>query len=268
MPRWSDLFALEEWIDNGCAVALQITDQDNESFHSITCHGVEFGADRRSCTLWYTDSDNDPLFLLNEETLTAALRDDGYWEFEDDTVLYKDYVIVDMFTLRRNWRCASRIEITEGGFGPAFGEAWRTSGSVSTQLLAPETDNYAAFLTASSPASLSQTVDTPAASFCVAFDFMFVDGVGELEILLDGTLLERYPAVQSEELLATSLLVTDEELLSLEGAELTFLWNGPPGSRLLLDNVVSAGIFVPDPGTLVLLAAGGLLLVRRRRRTK
>ena len=57
--------------------------------------------------------------------------------------------------------------------------------------------------------------------------------------------------------------------LGLDGAELSFRFNGETGSRVWLDRIEVRALPVPEPSTLAMLSAvaiaGSIALIRRRR---
>lgn len=106
-------------------------------------------------------------------------------------------------------------------------------------------DVTVASLVAASPASISQTVDTPDSPFAVSFIYRFETTTGTLTVSLDGTMLATInaPADLETEFQSFSINVTNPALLGLTGAPLTFEINSDiPGSTVLLDNIQFPGL--------------------------
>ena len=103
----------------------------------------------------------------------------------------------------------------------------------------------AARFIAGSPASLIQAIDTPATPFDIAFDYSFdaaaVGGGATLQVLLDGVLLDTINALIADVFQAATVSVTAPALGGATAIDLEFLFNGPTGSTMLLDNVVVDG---------------------------
>jgi hypothetical protein len=179
-------------------------------------------------------------------------------------------------------------------------------GTVRTgvQQMQRAADNVVARFTTGSPVSLSQTVAgaLPGADFNLTFTTLFETTTGVLQVFLDSILLGTInaPAVPDSAFVAQSLGIA---VGSFAGSShlLSFLFDGPTGSRLLLDDVVFPGLVnggfqtglspwiaagpgdvgliavstdgavpvpvpvpVPTPLALIALAAGLLALGRRR----
>jgi len=149
-----------------------------------------------------------------------------------------------------------------------LGSNWTVSGGGTAAVIETGPQEYAVELTAGSPVTLSQPVDTPAAPFDLSFDVQFLDDdLGcELTVTLDGTLLDTLwpPAPLPGAMVSHSLRVGEQSLLGLDGALLELTYDGPAGSRVMLDNVTITQ--APEPATLSLLALSGLAAFRRRRR--
>lgn len=151
-------------------------------------------------------------------------------------------------------------------------------------------------LVTGSPVSITQQVDTPAAAFNLDFEYQFETATGTLSVLLDGTEIGMFnaPAVLDGTFISESILI-DGALLNLTGVDLTFLFDGPTGSVVLIDNIEFPGIVngnfndgtldpwqvaaspnatatlvprsdVPEPTTAVLGLIGIAGLARRRRK--
>lgn len=125
-------------------------------------------------------------------------------------------------------------------------------------------------LTAGSPAVISQSVDTPAQSFRVSFDYTYLDAAGSLGLSLAGTLLDAVApsAGVPGDFGVRRLTIVDPALRGRAGVALEFSFDGNPGSQALIDNV--ALVPLPEPGRGILLGASlfavaGLAALRRRR---
>ncbi len=134
-------------------------------------------------------------------------------------------------------------------------------GTASTTMLG--IGDYASQLTAGSPVSISQLIDTPGLPFTLDFLFDFQTPTGTLDVTLDGQLLASLTAADDTEpgFTALSLDVTAPALLGLADAELVFIFDGDTGSAVLLDNV----LIIPEAGGWVLMGLGVTALLHRRR---
>lgn len=100
-------------------------------------------------------------------------------------------------------------------------------------------------LVSGSPASISQTVNTPGSPFAVSFVYRFESAAGVLTVSLDGTVLATIdaPADLQTDFQSFSVDVTNPTLLGLTGVPLTFEINSDiPGSTVLLDNIQFPGL--------------------------
>jgi hypothetical protein len=112
-------------------------------------------------------------------------------------------------------------------------------------LLTVPDDVTAALLVTGSPASISQTVNTPGEEFAVSFVYRFESAAGVLTVSLNGTVLATInaPAVLQTEFQSFSVGVTSSTLRGLTGVPLTFEINSDiPGSTVLLDNIQFPGL--------------------------
>lgn len=103
---------------------------------------------------------------------------------------------------------------------------------------------FAAQLVTGSPVSLSQTVDTPQGPFSLVFDYLFETLTGELMVMLDDVLLGSLVAplsLQNGFLTATLPILDGSPLIGRTDVSLVFLFDGPKGSSILLDNIVFVG---------------------------
>lgn len=100
-------------------------------------------------------------------------------------------------------------------------------------------------LVSGSPASISQTVNTPGSPFAVSFVYRFESTAGVLTVSLDGTVLATIDAPTDllTEFQSFSVSVSNSTLLGLTGASLTFeIDSDIPGSTVLLDNIQFPGL--------------------------
>lgn len=162
-------------------------------------------------------------------------------------------------------------------------------------------DVYAELVTAS-PATLSQAVHTPDEAFEITFDFWFYSGVGELLVQLGDLVLGTLLAADflNDGFTTHTFAVLDPSYLDMD-LLLSFVFDGPPGSVLRLDEIgfrvaglavggVAKGDFqvlgnglagwtgggdghvrlatvtTPEPASLALFASGLLLVFGWRRR--
>lgn len=93
-------------------------------------------------------------------------------------------------------------------------------------------------MTTGSPAELSRIVDTPDAPFTLQFDALFEVGDGVLTVLFgDDELVSLHAGDFDLGVLRTFFIPVDDPFLNLVDVALRFLWDGPAGSVLRLDNV-------------------------------
>lgn len=146
---------------------------------------------------------------------------------------------------------------------------WNVLGPGTATLQALADGTRAVQLTAGSPVSISQFIDTPTEAFDLLFDYEFLTTSGAIEVLLDGQLLGEISAPDSlaGAFASAMLAVNNPALLGKSGLELIFRFDGITGSQVLLDNV-SAATVVPLPATFWLLAPIlGLLAATKRSKT-
>jgi hypothetical protein len=107
--------------------------------------------------------------------------------------------------------------------------------------------SLAAKLVTGSPASLSQTIDTPASPQSLQFDYKFESTSGVLDITINGTSIGTLaaPGTLSGAFSTASFLVSGL-LLDLQDAILSFVLDGVAGSSILIDNVLFPGLINGD----------------------
>ena len=128
------------------------------------------------------------------------------------------------------------------------------SGTVGTSVRSPETGSHWAILTTASPIMMYQAITTPDSSFDLSFDYQFLTTTGTLDVLLDSVVLGtiRAPVAIPDEPSTFNLIVNDPSLFSLENAVLTFRFDGPTDSQILLSNVFLTTVLVNDAPTVAL----------------
>ncbi|MEE9303392.1 MAG: hypothetical protein V3U84_06365 [Thiotrichaceae bacterium] len=101
-----------------------------------------------------------------------------------------------------------------------------------------------AILTTGSPIELYTAVDVPDAPFTLGFDYGFLDETGSLEIYIGDFLVFASSASIDNQgnIFSTSVDIDDGLISNLDNAELSFLFDGESGSRLLLDDIIFAGL--------------------------
>lgn len=164
------------------------------------------------------------------------------------------------------------VYFADGGFhSGSLGTDWEHSGPGSADILEVEAGEYCMRLTAGSPVTVSQTGSTPEAGYELSFDYQFLgnDPMTTLTVELDGMMIDMLTAPDS---LATGfdtqvIGVSDAGLMGLEDVLLSFTYDGPTGTQVLIDNVtITQGMgAIPEAGTGLLLLLGGFGLLRRRR---
>jgi hypothetical protein len=139
---------------------------------------------------------------------------------------------------------------------------WDVTGPGGADTTMLGSGDYAAQLTAGSPVSIGQLIDTPGSPFTLTFLFDLLTPAGTLDITLDGQLLASLTAADDTEpgFTTASLDVTDPALLGRTDIGLVFTFDGNTGSAVLLDNV----LLIPEPGAWVLMTLGVTALIRRR----
>jgi hypothetical protein len=107
--------------------------------------------------------------------------------------------------------------------------------------------SLAAKLVTGSPASLSQTIDTPASPQNLQFDYKFESTTGVLDVTINGTSIGTLaaPGTLSGAFSPASFLVSGL-LLDLQDAILSFVLDGVAGSSILIDNVLFPGLINGD----------------------
>lgn len=108
--------------------------------------------------------------------------------------------------------------------------------------------NNTAELVTGSSVDLSQSVNTSALAFNLTFDYLFLTTTGQLDVYLGTTLLGTLmaPVSAGNSFGTHALTVSDPSLLS-SLLDLRFSFDGPTGSRLLLDNIA----FSSSPGAVL-----------------
>jgi hypothetical protein len=154
------------------------------------------------------------------------------------------------------------IRITPEQWIPGAPPISRSSNWINWQAIGGVGIGSVLRLTAGSPAGASQTVDTPGETFTVEFDYRFTTETGFLDVMLDGTNIgARLDASENQggEFLRAVFEVEEVSLLNLSAVELLFLLDGPPGSNLMIDNIIFPGLANGDfeDGLNLWMAQGG-----------
>jgi len=154
------------------------------------------------------------------------------------------------------------------GLGP-----WSPSGPGVAEVISDPNDpmNSLAQMTAGSPISISQAIDTPEDPFYIMVGYEFKTTEGFLDVSLthrDGTKTmighldapgELDPGMKSK-----AFRVTDPSLLAADNVTLDLTFDGVTGSRIWVDEVKFST--VPEPSDILLFGLGLLMIGRRRRR--
>jgi hypothetical protein len=146
------------------------------------------------------------------------------------------------------------------------GWATTSSGSGSVSATTSSSGDTRAQLVTGSPVSIEQMVNTPAAPLEIHFDFQFVDGTGQLTVLLneselavlDGDDFGPMEHMQSH-------ILRPDGRTGLLDVPLTFRYDSENAGQALLLDDISLRV-VPEPASMVFLAAGSLLVFGKRRR--
>jgi hypothetical protein len=141
---------------------------------------------------------------------------------------------------------------------------WTVSGPGQADAVEFSPGQWVGELLAGSPATISQSVDTPDKPFDLSFDLRFLSDEGTLEVLLGGERLGRYDAATfgaMEAFVLEELRV--DGMADVNEADLRFTFDGPAGSGAQLDNVSLRPI--PEPATLSLLGLGALAVLGKKR---
>ena len=146
---------------------------------------------------------------------------------------------------------------------------WNVSGLGSATLTTLGDGSKAALLTAGSPVTLSQLIDTPSDPFELLFEYEFLSTGGTLTVLLDGRNIGSFlaPGVLVGGLTSLSLLVDNPLLLGQNALSLEFIFDGQTQSQLILDNVNAAVVVIPLPAAIALFASAITVLVGLGRRS-
>lgn len=134
--------------------------------------------------------------------------------------------------------------------------------------ISPDLLDLAVKMNVGSPVSLSTFVTLPQAAFDLSFDHVFLTAGGTLSIRFDGLEIGLFQPTADAvgSFRHTVLHIDDAEVLALGQARLEFLFDGPAGASLLLDDVRMAGLengsfdaidrgwFQDGPGSLELVA--------------
>ena len=121
-------------------------------------------------------------------------------------------------------------------------------------------------MTAGSPVTLSQVVDTPPVPFTLEFDHRFDTITSSLDVLIDFQLVDTITAPASlVDDLTHHVIPIDplSGLIGLEDVQLAFRMDGGTGDTVLVDNIM----FVPEPASAVMMTMAAAAMLARRRRS-
>lgn len=158
--------------------------------------------------------------------------------------------------------------IANAGFDEGvLSNSWLVTGA-GTAGIAGGLANYFARMVAGSPVTLSQNIDTLDTPMNLAFDFLFGDGSGVLEIWLDNEFISSLFAGDYDlgAWQSVSIAITDSRFFGLLDIPLSFTYNGTSGTEFYLDNISLTGqriggvSSVPEPSTIVLFGLSALLI--------
>jgi hypothetical protein len=179
------------------------------------------------------------------------------------------------------------LHFQSSDFGQGTDVTWTPSLDGVFESIMYDDGNSLGLFTAGSPVAITTLIDTPESSFDIFFDYQFLSTSGLLEVYLDDILLDTLyaPTNLVDMMLSHHINVLSDDFLNLTDIELTFLYNGPTGTQMLIDDIgINDGAFssanlarnyesqsesfvVPEPSILALYTAGlaGLYFVRRRK---
>lgn len=167
----------------------------------------------------------------------------------------------------------------------------------------PDLLDVAVKMNVGSPVSLSTFVQMPGAPFALSFDYVFLTGTGTLDVYFEDLRVGSFAAMLGDagRFRQAQLLINDPDVLAMPDARLSFIFDGPTGAQMLIDDVVMPGLqvggfnafdtgwykdgpgnlelvatisesafaqitAVPEPETWAMLVAGLLIVVARGRR--
>lgn len=139
------------------------------------------------------------------------------------------------------------------------------------EFMNPETLDVSVKMNVGSPVRLSTVVDVPDVAFDLSFEAAFLSSTGLLQVFLDENMLGSFSASAERvgRMQDFSLSIDDPDLLILGKSRLAFVFDGPTGSQLIIDDVSMPGVvngrfsagdagwFKDGPGTLELVATIG-----------
>lgn len=164
------------------------------------------------------------------------------------------------------------FEIAGSSFADGLGP-WSPAGPGVVEVIIDPDDamNRFAQMTAGSPISISQTIDTPEDPFYIMVGYEFKTMDGFLDVSLthrDGTktLIGHLdaPDVLDPGMKSKAFRVTDPTLLAADNVTLDLTFDGVTGSQIWIDEVTFSE--VPEPTAGLLFGLGLLLIARRHRR--
>jgi len=123
-------------------------------------------------------------------------------------------------------------------------QTWSFYGNEFVDTLARHGNAFWAHLTTQSPIVMYQAIATPDSPFTLSFDHQFLTTTGTLDVLLDSVVLASVdaPATLADVPSTFQLTVTDPLLFGLEDALLTFRFDGPTDSQVLLSSIVVTSV--------------------------
>ena len=167
----------------------------------------------------------------------------------------------------------------------------------------PDLLDVAVKMNVGSPVSLSTFVQLSGAPFELSFEYVFLTGTGTLDVYFEDLQVGSFAATLDDmgRFRQARLLITDTDVLAMPDARLSFIFDGPAGAQMLIDDVSMPGLTiggfdvfdtgwfkdgpgslelvatisetayaqitaVPEPEVWALLAAGLVLVVVRSRR--
>lgn len=141
--------------------------------------------------------------------------------------------------------------LLNGAFEAMSLAGWVTGGGGTVSLVSAGTSSAGSWakLTTGSPVTISQAVTTPQDPFELTFSYELTTASGTLDVLLDSVVLATIavpdpPPVGPE---TFTKLIADPQLLGREDAVLTFRFNGPAGSEVLVSNIEMESSVPPSP---------------------
>lgn len=236
-------------------------------------------ADYIGTSQWHAFNIGDSLLSWDQNgSLSLVLRNHTYDTYNDSAVSFVSRNSVtwdgskgkEPYLAFEVWN--PNFKIGDSSFADGLG-SWSPSGPGVVEVIIDPDDemNRFAQMTAGSPISISQTIDTPEDPFyiMVGYEFKTLDGFLDVSLThRDGTktLIGHLdaPSLLDPGMKSKAFRVTDSALLAADNVTLDLTFDGVTGSQIWIDEVTLSD--VPEPRVSFLFGLGLLLIARRHRR--